>query len=461
MPEITSAIPGGGSRQIHIRRARLTIVAGEGAGRSYQVDREVIRLGARADNDLVLTDSTVSRQHAEIVRGAGGTILRDLNSTNGTFVGPVRVREVYLAPDTRFRVGHTEIVYAPEDEVIEIAPSLSEHFEALVGRSIGMREVFGILERVAPTDLTVLVAGETGTGKELVSRAVHARSSRAKSPFIVFDCGAAPESLLESELFGHEKGSFTGAIQAREGLFEAAHGGTIFIDEIGELPLELQPKLLRVLEQREVRRVGATRAKPIDVRVVAASNRDLRAEVAAGRFREDLYYRLAVVEVRLPSLRERREDISLLVDHLLKRSEHNRGVRGIDAEVRALFETYHWPGNVRELNNVVERALPFTDGPTITIAALPPALKASIPPAASASATALASKTGGVRVDANTDVPFKDAKELLIEAFEHQYLVDLIERHDGNVSRAARAADMDRKSITRLLKKHAIKYRDV
>ncbi len=461
MPEITSAIAGGGSRQIHIRRARLTIVAGEGAGRSYQVDRDLIRIGARSDNDVVLTDSTVSRQHAEIARGAGGTILRDLNSTNGTFVGPVRVREVYLAPDTRFRVGHTEIVFAPEDEVIEIAPSLSENFEALVGRGIAMREVFGILERVAPTDLTVLVAGETGTGKELVSRAVHARSPRARGPFIVFDCGAAPESLLESELFGHEKGSFTGAIQAREGLFEAAHGGTIFIDEIGELPLELQPKLLRVLEQREVRRVGATRAKPIDVRVVAASNRDLRAEVAAGRFREDLYYRLAVVEVRLPSLRERREDISLLVDHLLKRSEHNRGVRGIDAEVRALFETYHWPGNVRELNNVVERALPFTDGPTITISALPPALKASLPDAASSRATLLANKAGGVRVDANTDVPFKDAKELLIEAFEHQYLVDLIEKHDGNVSRAARAADMDRKSITRLLKKHAIKYRDV
>lgn len=461
MSEITNTIAGGGSRQLHIRRARLTIVAGDDAGRSYQVDRELIRIGARSDNDVVLTDSTVSRQHAEIARGASGTILRDLNSTNGTFVGPVRVREVYLAPDTRFRVGHTEIVYAPEDEVIEIAPSLSEHFEALVGRSIGMREVFGILERVAPTHLTVLVAGETGTGKELVSRAVHARSPRARGPFIVFDCGAAPDSLLESELFGHEKGSFTGAIQAREGLFEAAHGGTIFIDEIGELPLELQPKLLRVLEQREVRRVGSTRAKPIDVRVVAASNRDLRAEVAAGRFREDLYYRLAVVEVRLPSLRERREDIPLLVDHLLKRSEHNRGVHGIDADVRALFDAYHWPGNVRELNNVVERALPFSDGATITIAALPPALQASLPTLASSRANTLANKVGAVRTEANTDVPFKDAKDLLIEAFERQYLVDLIEKYDGNVSRAARAADMDRKSITRLLKKHAIKYRDV
>jgi DNA-binding NtrC family response regulator len=458
MAEITSTIAGGGSRQIHIRRARIVAVTGESPGQSWQVDRDVIRIGARTDNDVVLTDSTVSRQHAEITRTSQGTLLRDLNSTNGTFVGPVRVREVYLAPDTRFRVGQTELVYSPQDEVIEVAPSLHDRFEALVGRSIAMREVFGILERVAPTDLTVLVTGETGTGKELVSRAIHARSSRANGPLIVFDAGAAPESLVESELFGHERGAFTGAVQAREGLFEAAHGGTIFIDEIGELPLELQPKLLRVLEQREVRRVGATRAKPIDVRVVAATNRDLRAEVAAGRFREDLYYRLAVVEVRLPALRERREDIAALVDHLLHRAQGARGVRGIDPQVRALFESYRWPGNVRELNNVVERAIPFCDGHTITLAALPTALRATPAPApgapaAPASAPAMAAP--------NTDVPFKDAKELLIEDFERAYLVDLIERHDQNVSRAARAADMDRKSITRLLKKHNIRYRDV
>ena len=451
MTEITSAIAGGGTRQIHIRRARLSCTEGANAGDAWRVDRDVIRIGSRPDNDVVLKDTTVSRMHAEIVRGHDGTILRDLGSTNGTYAGPVRVREVYLAPDTRFKVGKTELVYSPQDEVIDVLPSDAESFEGLVGRGIAMREVFGILERVAPTDLTVTVTGETGTGKELVSRALHNRSNRKNGPFIVFDCGAAPESLVESELFGHERSAFTGAVAAREGLFEAAHGGTIFIDEIGELPLELQPKLLRVLEQREVRRVGAAKVRSVDVRVVAATNRNLRDEVQAGRFREDLYYRLAVVEVRLPSLRDRREDLPVLVEHLLRRAERNRTVRDIAPEVRALFDAYRWPGNVRELANVIERAIPFCDGPIITLATLPEALRGARPAAAPQ-----------VNVDAGmSNLPFKDAKDHLIEAFERQYLIDLIEAHDGNVSRAARTADMDRKSITRLLKKHSIKYRDV
>jgi transcriptional regulator with GAF, ATPase, and Fis domain len=300
----------------------------------------------------------------------------------------------------------------------------------------------------------VLVTGETGTGKELVSRAIHNRSNRKGRPLVVFDCGAAPETLVESELFGHERGAFTGAVAAREGLFEVADTGTIFIDEIGELPLELQPKLLRVLEQREVRRVGSTKVRHVDVRVVAATNRNLRDEVAAGRFREDLYYRLAVVEIRLPALRERKEDLPLLVEHLLHRAEHNRGVRGLAPDVRALLESYHWPGNVRELGNVIERALPFSDGSLITLDALPEALRAARPAAAPLPRPAPSADP------ALATLPLKDAKDAIIEEFERQYLIDLIERHDGNVSRAARTAGMDRKSITRLLKKHQIRYRD-
>jgi DNA-binding NtrC family response regulator len=417
------------------------------------MERDVIRIGSAKTGDIVITDPTVSRHHAEIRRGRDGVVLRDLGSTNGTFVGQVRAKEVYLGRDTTFRVGRTELVFNPADEIIDVQPSDADRFENLVGNSIPMREVFGILERVAPTDLTVLITGETGTGKELASRAVHTRSKRAAGPFVVFDCGAAPENLIESELFGHQRGAFTGAVDARPGVFEMAHGGTIFLDEIGELPLELQPKLLRVLEQREIRRVGTSTTKPIDVRVVAATNRNLREEVDSGRFREALYYRLAVVEMAMPPLRDRLDDLDMLANHLLERSAHNERIRQISPEVMAVFSSYRWPGNVRELNNVIERAMPFTDGSTITIESLPEAVirgrttpprepdtRPSPPPP----------------VLTGAPLPFKDAKDQLIDAFERQYLLDLLDKYDGNVSKAARAADMDRKTITRLMKKHSI-----
>ena len=453
MPEVTSAISAANPRKIHIRRAAVRCASGPEAGESWLMEHDVIRIGSAKTGDIVLTDPTVSRRHAEIRRGRDGVILRDLGSTNGVFVGQVRAKEVYLGPDTHFRVGRTEMVFTIADEVIDVEPSSSDHFENLIGNSVAMREVFGILERVAPTDLTVLITGETGTGKELASRAVHQVSQRAKGPFIVFDCGAAPDNLIESELFGHQRGAFTGAIEARPGVFEMAHGGTIFLDEIGELPLDLQPKLLRVLEQREVRRVGANKTKAIDVRVVAATNRNLREEVDAGRFREDLYYRLAVVEMVMPPLRDRMEDLERLSRHLLDRSSHNKGVHDIDPEVLNIFGSYHWPGNVRELNNVIERALPFSDGSTIAINALPEALKTNEPAIESADAN---KETNTTSPEHASSLTFKDAKEQLVEAFERQYLVDLLDRHEGNVSKAARAADMDRKTITRLMKKHGI-----
>ncbi|NOY25623.1 MAG: sigma 54-dependent Fis family transcriptional regulator [Oligoflexia bacterium] len=424
------------------------------------VDHDVVQIGALKSGDVVLTDPTVSRRHAEILRTPSGILLRDLGSTNGTFVGPVKIKEVFLVPETRFRCGRTELVFTPEDEVIDVTPSVLDHFEGLVGSSIAMREVFGILERIAPTDLTVLIAGETGTGKELASRAVHARSRRSRGPFVVFDCGAAPDNLIESELFGHNRGAFTGAVDARPGVFELADGGTIFLDEVGELPLELQPKLLRVLEQREVRRIGASVTKSVDVRIVCATNRTLREEVDAGRFRDDLYYRLAVVELNLPPLRSRISDLPLLCEHLLGRADHNHGVIELSDQVQAIFQAYHWPGNVRELNNVLERAIPFSEGDRVTIDALPQALRAA---GKTRRIQAKALGTLSAQVAAATDRggqfaerPFKDAKDQIIEAFEREYLLDLLERHQGNVSKAARAADMDRKSITRLMKKHGI-----
>ncbi|HJN75916.1 MAG TPA: sigma 54-interacting transcriptional regulator [Myxococcota bacterium] len=447
MSEVTSTIAEPLRRQIHLRKGRLTCVAGPDTGASWEVDTDVLHIGAKATNDVILTDTTVSRRHAEVVRTREGVVLRDCGSTNGTFVGPIRVKEVFLTPEMSFRVGKTELSFSPTDEVIEIRPSKKHQLDQMVGDAVAMRELFSIIERVAPTNLTCLITGETGTGKELASRAVHNLSPRKNGPFRVFDCGAAPETLIESELFGHEKGSFTGAVQAREGVFEAAHRGTIFLDEIGELPLDLQPKLLRVLEQREVRRVGSGRTRAVDVRVVAATNRNLIEEVRGGRFREDLYYRLAVVELHLPALRDRVEDLRALVDHMLKR---NQVELQVSESVLELFKAYHWPGNVRELANVVERAIPFTDGEEITLHALPDALRSPGPGRGPSAAAVGASSS-------SADVPFKDAKVKLIEAFERQYLLDLIDRHGGNVSKAARAADMDRKSITRLLKKHGIR----
>jgi transcriptional regulator with PAS, ATPase and Fis domain len=297
----------------------------------------------------------------------------------------------------------------------------------------------------------VMVTGETGTGKELVSRAIHQRSPRRGGPFVVFDCGAVARNLIESELFGHERGAFTGAVASRAGVFEQAHGGTIFLDELGELPLELQPALLRVLEQREVRRVGDRRVRSVDVRVVAATNRDLQQLVKEGRFREDLYYRLAVVEVHLPPLRDRPEDFGLLTEHILRSASFEHSVRGVAPDVRQILGAYHWPGNVRELRNTLLRAIPFCEGDLIDMQALPEALLEG----AEAEAD-VADVSRGLPLP-NSDLSLKEAKDHLIEAFEKRYLEDLLERCDGNLSKAARDAGVDRKTIARMLKRHGIR----
>jgi DNA-binding NtrC family response regulator len=430
------------TRRVRIRGGHLRCTAGPDAGRSWPLDRPRVAIGTLASDGVVLADDTVSRRHAELVRSDHGWLLRDLDSTNGTTLAGVRVHEVEIGPDVPFVVGGTELVVSTAPEVVEVRPSDRSELGPLVGGSARMRELYAVIERIAPTDLTVLATGETGTGKELVARAVHDRSPRRDRPFVVFDCGAVAANLVEAQLFGHEKGAFTGAATARAGVFEAADGGTLFVDEVGELPLELQPKLLRALEGRTVQRLGETRTRAVDVRVVAATNRSLEAEVRAGRFRSDLYFRLAVVEIELPPLRQRTEDLPQLVSALLARLQpRGRRVLGAADEVLEVLAAYRWPGNVRELANVLGRALAFTDGPRVGLAALPPALRDGPP---------------GERDPELAGLSVKEARERLLDAFERRYFHDLWREAGGNLSRVARIADLDRKSARRLLRKHGL-----
>ncbi|MFL5367711.1 MAG: sigma-54 interaction domain-containing protein [Myxococcales bacterium] len=326
----------------------------------------------------------------------------------------------------------------------QVPASEAGFFAGMVGRSPRMREIFALLKKVAPMDVSVVVTGETGTGKELVARALHDESPRRKGPFVVLDCGSIPENLIESELFGHEKGAFTGATASREGAFERADSGTIFLDEIGELRIDMQPRLLRVLENREVRRVGGSQVASVDVRVVAATNRDLAKDVEDGAFREDLYFRLGVIHVQLPPLRARPEDVPWLIEHALSRpavmSRH--GHKRVTPAAMALLQSYGWPGNVRELVNVVSHLLTFAEGAEVDVPHLPPRLL---------------NDTEKQR----PHVAFHEAKERMLAKFEREYLAALLERCAGNVSEAARESGLHRKSIERLLKKHRLDARSL
>lgn len=356
-------------RPVILKKVRLIVVAGKDERKEVLLQKPAVTIGTLGDSDLALTDPTVSRNHAVVEEKTDGYLLRDLGSTNGTYLDGVKVKEAYLSAGSVIRLGQTEIAFSPVEERIENLRSSSDRFGDLVGASVAMREVFGVLERVAPTDVSVLILGETGTGKELAARALHSHSRRSEKPFVVFDCGAVAPNLIESELFGHEKGAFTDAVKSRQGAFELAQGGTIFLDEIGELAPTLQPKLLRALDQREIRRVGAEQPVGINVRVIAATNKDLEKEVKAGTFREDLYYRLSVVSVFMPPLRKRKEDIEKIAEHLLDGISGGMGkkLRGLSPEAAEALRTYPWPGNVRELKNVLERAAALSDGERIEV----------------------------------------------------------------------------------------------
>ncbi len=363
---LTTVFEGERATVRRLRKAKLVVIEGSDVGREVEISKARCSGGRSIINDLVIQDKAVSGTHFEVQVRDDGYRLRDLNSRNGTFVGDLQVREAYLRPGTTFRVGQTKIQFQPTQDVVEIELSKRDRFDRVVGSSATMREIFASLEKVAPSELTCLITGETGTGKELIARGVHNASRRGDKPFVVLDCGSIPKDLIESTLFGHEKGSFTGAVGQHRGCFEQANGGTIFLDEIGELDIMLQPKLLRVLEQREIKRVGGDKTIKVDVRVLAATNRDLRNEVNAGNFREDLYFRLSVVHVELPALRERREDIPSIANHFLKEVASRRGMTlSFGQDAMAALVSHSWPGNVRELRNVVERAAALSDGPVI------------------------------------------------------------------------------------------------
>jgi len=443
---------GGRATSARLRRCRVEVVTGADAGLVRDVEAPVIRIGARRGNDVQLTDSKVSGLHCEIRLDDRGYRLRDLDSTNGTYVQQLRINDVYIQPGAQIALGGTRIRFEPLGDSVEIELSDADRFGSMIGRSVKMRELFARLEKLAKSDATVLVTGETGAGKELVAEALHDHSPRAKGPFVVLDCGSIPPNLIESELFGHERGAFTGAATSHTGAFERAHGGTVFLDEIGELPLAMQPKLLRVLERKEVRRVGGSKQIEVDLRVVAATNRDLGVEVNRGRFREDLYYRLAVARVHVPPLRERKDDLPLLIEHILATTP-NGETASIAQETIDLMMKHDWPGNVRELRNVIERAVLLAETPEDENALRRAPTSA---PRAEPSITATPSHTAtssdaAMTVPVDVGIPFKLAKQNVISEFEKRYISRLLAQHDGNISAAARAAGIDRMSIHKML----------
>jgi len=414
---------------------KLVVLSGPDAGRVLKLDEgQRYLIGSATDRALVLREPKVSRRHLEIEVLGDGVRITDCESRNGSFHEGARFREILVGTGAVIRVGDSELQLLSGERGVPMPAADSDRFGGLVGRSLSMRQLFTLLSRAAVSDVPILVRGETGTGKEVCAEAVHARSQRAQGPFVVFDCAAVPPALIESELFGHARGAFTGAHTARDGAFVQAHTGTLFIDEIGELPLELQPRLLRAIDRQQVKPLGAAGYREVDVRVVAATHRDLREEVHAKRFREDLFHRLTVVQALLPPLRKRKEDIPHLVRELVGPSGPE-----VSPAALALLTEHDWPGNVRELRNVLERARSL-------------ALKSGM-----LTPTELGFE--GVAVD-ETREGFHAAKDRLIATWERGWVTELLKRAKGNVSRAARLGQLDRVSLHRLMKKHGINARD-
>ncbi|KAB2906578.1 MAG: FHA domain-containing protein [Kofleriaceae bacterium] len=444
----------GRSSSLSVRRCRLEVVAGADVGTVIELAQPAIVIGrAGGSADLALNDQKVSGLHCELRLEAGGYRLRDLSSTNGTYVRGVRVVEAWLAPGSTIAVGKSAVLFTPLADAVDLPLWGEAGLAGLVGQSPPMRHLFEMIERFARSDATVLVRGETGVGKELIARAIHAASARRSGPFIVVDCGAIAAGLVESALFGHEKGAFTGALKAAQGAFRAAHGGTIFLDELGELPLDLQPKLLRVLQEREVQPVGGEQTIPVDVRVVCGTNRDLAQEVAAGRFREDLLYRLQVVELTVPPLRARKGDIAALADHFLARiaERTKKPPKRLATDAISLCLEHDWPGNVRELEHAIEAAAVYAEGDEILARDLPMAGKVFRKKAEQALDSATSITADGA--------PRAGLRETLGD-IERDRLAETLVACGNNRSRAAKALGMSRGALLRRLKRYGLESHD-
>jgi transcriptional regulator with GAF, ATPase, and Fis domain len=415
-PALTTVFVDRKATKRKLRKSRLVVEDGPQKGKRLNIASERMTIGRSGICDLQLTDNGASGTHCEIIAKETGFLLRDLGSTNGTWVAGVRVREAWLEPGMPLRIGNTVIRFEHGSGSIEIDLSRREQFYDLVGHGVRMREIFAVLEKVAASDLTVLVRGETGTGKELVARAIHRASKRSQRPLVVQDCSAIPANLIESILFGHERGSFTGAADRKRGCFEVADGGTLFLDEIGELDISLQPNLLRVLETREVQRVGGTRMIPVDVRVVAATNRDLR---------------------------------QMVLEESSKRGHHGEGEHfTITRDAMHKLQAYPWPGNVRELKNTIERAVSLADQTELGMHDLLPASQKTPP---------VVFPGGTAEQFVDNEIPFKDAKQKVVDAFEAQYLKAVLDKHGDNISRSARAAGLTRYHLRELAKRYGLR----
>jgi DNA-binding NtrC family response regulator len=430
------------SGTLRARRYRVQVLAGPDQGLSAELDDGTFLIGTHHNNSLRLTDKGVSRYHLELQLKADGLKVSDLDSTNGTFQGTTRIGSVTLASACRLRLGSsTEIEISPADVTVAVGGYEGDRFGSAIGTSLYMRELFGLLDRVAPTEAAVLLEGETGTGKEVLAESIHLRSRRKDGPFVTVDCGAVPRDLIASELFGHVRGAFTGAVENKRGRIEEAHQGTLFLEEVGELPLDLQPQLLRALEKREVRPIGEVRARKVELRVIAATSRSLPERVRAGAFREDLYFRLAVVRAAVPALRKHKEDIPHLVRNFLR--ELKREDFELSSAALGQLMAHDWPGNIGELRSVIERGVSLEGG----------ALPLGNEPGGGAASTVDGAGSAPTARDV-LDRPFKEAKGVLVESFEREYLTHLLARHNGNISRAALEAGIDRNYIHRLVKKY-------